>query len=158
MFRLDIKLPVNFAKEIEAEIIKANDAAIRAAANYAIGPLRANMPVKSGRMQQQTQIHFFTRRSGMLGAALKVMGDRHFVSRILEDGASSHGGRRPARFKVPLNRKTGKPSHPRVKPGSRFDRGPIAARHMFALTWAAIEAQAGAIYTQTFSANFNPKP
>lgn len=144
---ISVKLPANLDeifRNAPKQIIQANDAAITVAAARALPPLRAAQPVgKTGQLQSQTVIKLFrTRSPRMLGAALKVIGDRHFVSHILEYGAASHGGR-GSRGIFGRTR--------RVRAGASPDRGPIAARHTFERVWRSIESQIRQAYNDTFS-------
>lgn len=139
---LEVKFNIpDLEKLVLSAVMQANDAGIRAAANYAIVPLKAAIPVKTGQMRDQTQIHYFRKRSGFLGASLKVIGQRHFVAHILEYGASSHGGRLSSG-----SRKKTK----RTRAGSRGDRGPIPAKHTFAKVFQAIESQIIGTYEGAF--------
>jgi hypothetical protein len=94
MFKIEIPTVIDFAA-ITKSYIKANDAAITAAAAAGVMPLRAAQPVKTGKMASEVGIKFFRQKNKLLGASLKVIGDRHFVSVILENG--THDGRIKAR-------------------------------------------------------------
>ncbi len=86
MFKLEIPTIIDF-DAITKSYIKANEAAMKAAAAAGIGPLRSITPVgKTGQMVAQTSIKFFRQKNKLLGASLKVIGNRHFVSHILDIG------------------------------------------------------------------------
>jgi len=119
--------------------IKKSDArAVREAARFALKPLKKNLsfsgataPVgqlgkRSGRLFRQVKVKYFNRRDGMLGAAIKVKGDRSFVARFHEHGTKSHGR----------------------------GGGPLIARQVFARTWKAIEQATATLYAQSFERNF----
>src|SRR5262245_2386523 len=46
---------------------------------------------RTGRLRSQVRAKFWKGRDGLANAAVKVIGDRDFVSRINEHGAKSHG-------------------------------------------------------------------
>ena len=85
MFRIDIPTVIDF-DAIAKDFIKANDAAMVAAAAAAVTPLRAAQPVKTGKLASEVGIKFFKQRNKLRGAALKVIGDRSFIAQILEFG------------------------------------------------------------------------
>ena len=85
-FSIQIKTNFTFDDVIK-EIIQAHEAAVIAAAGVATTPVRAAMPVgKTGKMAQQVGIRFFKQKNKLMGASIKVIGDRHFVAHILEYG------------------------------------------------------------------------
>lgn len=86
MLRIEIPNIVDF-EEIRKEFIKANDSAITVAAAAAVTGVRAAQPVRTGRLVSQVGIKFFAQKNGCKGAAVKVIGDRHFVAHILEYGS-----------------------------------------------------------------------
>lgn len=144
MMKISFPVVIDFDK-ITKQFIKANDVAMTETAARVLTPLRANQPAKTRKLRSQTVVKYFrSKRTKLLGASLQVLGERRFVNNILENGAKSHGGRGTNKRKI--------------RPGSRGDRGPIAARHVFEKTWRAIESQAVAIYTEAFlRALQNPK-
>jgi hypothetical protein len=86
MFQIGIPTVIDF-DAMSTNFIKANDAAMKAAAAAGVGPLRSITPVgKTGKMVSETGIKFFRQKNKLLGASLKVIGDRHFVSHILDIG------------------------------------------------------------------------
>jgi hypothetical protein len=85
MFKIEIPTVIDFSK-IKQDFIRANDYAIVEAAARAVGPVKAAMPVKTGVMMNEVGIKFFRRRNLLKGASIKVIGKRHFVANILENG------------------------------------------------------------------------
>jgi hypothetical protein len=84
-FSIQIKTNFTFDDVIK-EIVQAHEAAVIAAAGVATTPLKAAVPFDTGRMASQVGIRFFKQKNKLMGASIKVIGDRHFVAHILEYG------------------------------------------------------------------------
>lgn len=147
VFDIQIKLP-DLEKEIRDRVVAANNAAVKATAPVALAAVRPAIPVKTGAMQRQTQIKYFKRQFGMIGASIKVMGSRHFVEHILEYGSRTHGGRRAKGSRVRKGAKFNSKAH-------TSSRGPIRARHIFRNVFQSIQSTLESTYSSVFSSTFN---
>lgn len=86
MFKIQIQTNFKF-DDVAKEIIEAHKYAMTAAAAVATTPLKAAVPFRTGRMASQVGIRFFVQKNKLLGASIKIIGDRHFVAHILEYGS-----------------------------------------------------------------------
>lgn len=169
---INVSGAVNTLDRALAAIVEANDLAIHDAAEVVLNPLRVNLshtggkaPIgelgtRTGQLVSQTVAKYFHRRNGLLGVALKVMGDRRFIAHMNEYGTKSHG--RVPGFKTIK----GNGIFHKGKRVSRESRRMSALRHgnsalpghfPFAYTWRAVEAAAIAAYEESFSRNFESR-
>lgn len=150
--RIDISSAIQGLNRLESDIQKAWDAAVRETATRILLPavraavsLGPHAPIgmlgsKTGKLRNQLQPKFWTNRhTGLLGASIKVRGDRAFIMNIHEKGTKSHGGRGTKGRKI--------------SPGAKGDRGPLPARKVFATVWRTIHGNAERSLLRSFERN-----
>lgn len=164
--KMDISLDIDISgilqrlNVIDAAVLKANEAAVRAAGAVAVTVVRGSVsfaghpaPIgqlgtRTGRLLNQVQAKVFrSHRTGLAGVAVKVIGDRAHIMRFHENGTASHGGRRRSSVSQTRRRK--------VKAGTRGDRGPLPARQVFAMAYLRASAEILRAYNNTFENSFS---